>query len=67
MIFKIFMIVKIFCECIKMKKNRIWKRFYRIERQWTEDREVKIKREIEELFFKPIIVPIDDMDKFEQK
>ena len=51
----------------KDEKNRIWKRFYRIERQWTEDREVKIKREIEELFFKPIIVPTDDMDKFEQK
>ena len=31
------------------------------------DREVKIKREIEELFFKPIMVSIDDMDKFEQK
>ena len=31
------------------------------------DREVKIKREIEELLFKPIIVYIDDMDKFEQK
>ena len=31
------------------------------------DREVKIKREIEELFFKPIIVSIDDMDKFEQE
>ena len=29
------------------------------------DREVKIKRHIEEL--KPIIVSIDDMDKFEQK
>ena len=51
----------------KDEKNRIWKRFYRTERQWTEDREVKIKREIEELFFKPIIVPKDDMDKFEQK
>ena len=25
------------------------------------------KREIEELFFKPIIVSIDEMDKFEQK
>ena len=25
------------------------------------------KREIEELFFKPIIVSIDDIDKFEQK
>ena len=31
------------------------------------DREVKIKREIEELFFKPIIVSIDDMDRFEKK
>ena len=31
------------------------------------DGEVKIKREIEELFFKPIMVSIDDMDKFEQK
>ena len=31
------------------------------------DREVKIKRDIEEIFFKPIIVHIDDMDKFEQK
>ena len=31
------------------------------------DREVKIKREIEELFFEPIIVSIDDMDNFEQK
>ena len=31
------------------------------------DREVKIKREIEELFFKRIIVSIDDMNKFEQK
>ena len=31
------------------------------------DREVKIKREIEELFFKPITVSIDDMDRFELK
>ena len=31
------------------------------------DREVKIKKEIENLFFKPIIVFIDDMDKFEEK
>ena len=29
--------------------------------------EVKIKREIEQLLFKPIIVTIDDMDKFEKK
>ena len=31
------------------------------------DREMKFKREIEELFFKPIIVSIDDRDKFEEK
>ena len=33
----------------------------------TKDREVKIKREIEELFFKRIIVFLDDMDKSEKK
>ena len=31
------------------------------------DREVKYKREIQKLFFKPIMVSIDNMDKFEQK
>ena len=31
------------------------------------DREVKIKREIDELYFTPIIVSIDDMDRFEEK
>ena len=31
------------------------------------DREIEIKREIKELFFKPIIVSIDDMDRFEKK
>ena len=31
------------------------------------DREVKIKSEIEELFFKPIITFTDEMDKFKQK
>ena len=31
------------------------------------DREVKIKREIEELFSKPIVVSIEDIDKFEQE
>ena len=28
------------------------------------DREVRMKREIEKLFFKPIMVSIDDMDNF---
>ena len=31
------------------------------------DREVKIKREIKELFIKPIIVSLDDMNKFNKK
>ena len=31
------------------------------------DRAVKIKRETEELFFKPIIVSLDYMDRFEKK
>ena len=30
-----------------------------------QDREENIKREVEELFFKPIIVSEDDTDKFE--
>ena len=30
-------------------------------------RDIEIKREIEELFFKPIILSIDDMGKFEEK
>ena len=31
------------------------------------DREKKIKREAEELFYKPIIVSKDDIDKFEEQ
>ena len=30
------------------------------------DKEIKIKRKIENLFLQPIIVSINDMDKFEQ-
>ena len=30
------------------------------------DREVKVKRDIEELFYKPIMVSIDDKDNFEE-
>ena len=41
--------------------------FIALKDRELKDIEVKIKREIEELFFKPIIVSIDDMDKFEQK
>ena len=38
------------------------KDFIELKDRKSKDREVKIKREIEELFFKPIIVSIDDMD-----
>ena len=30
------------------------------------DKEIKIKRKIEKLMFQPIVVSINDMDKFEQ-
>ena len=33
----------------------------------VKDREIKIKREMEELFFKSVIVSIDNLCKFEQK
>ena len=43
------------------------KDFIELKDRELKNREVKIKREIEELFFKPLIVSLDDMDKFEQK
>ena len=65
-------------KCLKnLRKNQVLKvknsllefekDFIELKDRKLKDREVKIKREIEELFFKPIIVFIDDMDKFEQK
>ena len=44
----------------KKQSFRIRKIFYRVKRQ-------RIKREIEQPFFKPIIVFINDMDSFEEK
>ena len=38
-----------------------------IEFKGIEDIEVNIKREIKELFFKPIIVTTDNMDRLEKK
>ena len=54
---------------LKVKNSllELEKDFIELKDRDLNDREVKIKREIEELFFKPIIVSIDDMDKFEQK
>ena len=35
------------------------------DRELRDSRKVRIKREIEDLFFEPIIEPIDDLGKFE--
>ena len=43
------------------------KDFIELKDRELKDREVKIKGEIEDLVFKPVIVCIDDMDKFEQE
>ena len=51
-------------------KNRLLeseKSFIELRDMVLKDIEVKIKREIKELFFKPIIVSVDDIDKFEKK
>ena len=47
---------------LELKKD-----FIELKDRELKNREVKIKREIEELFFKPLIVSLDDTDKFEQK
>ena len=43
------------------------KDFIELNNRELKDRKVKIKREIEKLFLNPILVYIDDMDKFKQK
>ena len=43
------------------------KDFMELNNRELKDRKVKIKREIEKLFLNPILVFIDDMDKFKQK
>ena len=51
-----------------MQKNSLLeleKDFIKSTDKELKDREVKIKREVKELFFKLIIVSIDEMDKFE--
>ena len=53
-----------------MVKNSVLelkKDFIGLKGRESKDREVAIKREIEELFFKTMIMSIYDMDKFEQK
>ena len=52
----------------------VWNNLLELDKDFLElkdtelnDRKVKIKRKIEELFFKPIIGSTDEMIKFEQK
>ena len=52
---------------VKISLLELEKDFIELKDRELEDRKVKMKREIEELFFKPIIVSIDDMGKFEPK
>ena len=54
---------------LKVKNSflELEKDFIELKDRELKDKEVKIKREIEELFFELIIVSIDDMDKFEQE
>ena len=51
-------------------KNSLWELdndFIGLKDQEMKDRQVKNKKEIKELFFKLIIVSIDDRDRFGQK
>ena len=54
---------------LKVKNNllRLANDFIGLKVGEFKDIKLKIKKEIEKLFFKPIIVSIDDMDKFERK
>ena len=52
---------------VKSSLLELEKDFIELKGIELKDREVIIKREIEEPYFKPIMVSIDDMDKFEQK
>ena len=55
-------------QCLKVKNSfsELRNDFIELKDRELNEREFKIKRELEELFFKPFIVSIDDMDKFEQ-
>ena len=54
---------------LKVKNSllKLEKDFIELKDRELKEREVKTKTEIEELFFKPLSVSEDDMDKFEQK
>ena len=59
--------VKVKNSLLKLEKDFIELKDIELKDRELKDREAKIKREIEQLFFKPIIVSIDDMDMFEKK
>ena len=42
-------------------------RILELEKYFIKRQRTKAKRERKKIFFKPIIVPIDDMDRFEEK
>ena len=54
---------------LKVKNSllELVKDFIELEERELNSRDVKIKIQIEELFFKPIMVSIDAMNNFEQK
>ena len=56
-------------QSLKVKNSllELQNNFIELKDRESKGREVKIKREIEELFLKPIIVSIDEIDKFERK
>ena len=56
-------------QLLKVKNSLLELEKYFVELKDIElkDRDVKIKRDIEKLFLKPIIVSIDDMDRFKKK
>ena len=53
---------------LKVKYNllELEKDFMELDEIELKDREVKIKRETKKLFLKPLIVPMNDMDRFEK-
>ena len=52
---------------VKVSLLELEKYIIELKEKEPKDREVKTKREIDELYFKPIIVSTDDMDKFEER
>ena len=52
---------------VKSILSELEKDFMKLKDWELKDGEVKTKREIKELLSKPIVVSIDDMDKFDEK